>query len=147
VGQGDKPSGIGAYAQKLVLAHLKVKKLEAELKMAKAEFSQAQSNAQDVFLAQGVSSIDYRGFTAFLHSQDFASLVKDEDGSEEAAFKALKKAKLGWMIKPKVNTNTLSSWVREQPEDEKTMERILPEDLKDHISIFRKQEVRIRKKP
>lgn len=145
--QGDKPTGIGAYAQKAILKHLKVKKLEAQLKIAKQEAGVALQNVCDVLSAQGLDLIHYRDFTVYLNTQDHASLVDDENGTKDGAQAALKAADLGWLIKPTVNPKTLSAWIREQPEDEKTMERVLPEALKPWVKVFRKTEARIKKKP
>lgn len=143
---GNKPVGIGAVAQAAIIKYLKVKALEEQLKVAKAEYDAARMNALDHYIEQGVDLMHYRGFTTFLHQQDLASLVNGEDGTKDNAHKALKKNGLGWMVKPTVSPKTLSSWVSEQPVDEKTMEHILPEALKPFIKIFRKKEIRIRKK-
>ena len=68
-----------------------------------------------------------RGETIYLAKEIWASLVRDEDGSVDEAHKALQEHGLGYLVQDKVDSRSLSAWVREQRREKTEIpEALLP---------------------
>lgn len=77
--------------------------------------------------------------TIFLHRQLWA---KAQDGNNDRMFAALREAGMGDMIHEAVNTNTLSSWVRDLAQEQDADIPELPPELKDAVGVTEKYDVR-----
>ena len=144
--QNSKPVGLGALAQRLIIAHTKLKSAEQAVEDLKAELNATKDQVLAEFAANRVTSIKYRGFTVYSKLNTYGSLVStqgDED-PKAAAIAALKKNDLGWMVKQTVNGNTLSAWVREQPVDPKTGVPQLPPKVAPFVKVSQKPDVGIK---
>lgn len=123
--------------------------LDARLKVVKDELAALSDLLATQFALAGVPRMTVNGRTVYLHRQVWAS-VQPEDGDLDAAFKVLERYDMGWMVKPTVNSQTLSARIREM---EKEFEGLdfqdfldsLPPDLRDALRITEKFEVRSRK--
>lgn len=143
----SKPTGLGALAQRVILAHTKVKQAEQALEDLKEDLKVAKELMLSAFASNGVTSVKYRGFTVYSQDTIYASLISTpgEEEPKAPAFAALKKNDLGWMVKEGVNNNTLSAWVRELPIDDETGMPMLPAPLAGVIKASKKEDVRIKR--
>ena len=81
-----------------------------------------------------------RDETICLAKEIWASLVQDKDGSTDEAHKALQEHGLGYLVQDKVDSRSLSAWVREQRR-EKTE---IPEGLLPFLKISEAYRVKTR---
>ena len=67
------------------------------------------------------------GETIYLQKEIWTSLVRDESGSLEEAHQALQEHGLGYLVQDKVDSQSLSAWVRQQKrENAEIPETLLP---------------------
>ena len=148
----SKPTGLGALAQRDILTELAVKRAEATIEDLKETRKLAKEHMQIALAEAGIDSVKYKGFMVFAHESTFASLIKtkaaelgDNEQPNDKAYAAMRENELGWMIKETVSNPTLRAWVLEQEEDKDTKMPKLPEGLKDHIKVSKKQDIRIKR--
>ena len=77
----------------------------------------------------------------YLDKTIWASPIDDVDGTKNGAHQALKRARLGYMVKTNVNAQTLSAYVRERVNDGK---ELFP-SIKAWINVTEKPSVRVRR--
>lgn len=120
------------------------KKHDAELDKAKEELGKLETEILKRFEEAGISSMKLKtGGTVHIRREVWAGMLKDVPNAEMLLLEGLKSAGCGDLVKEKVNTQTLSSWVREQAKEqfgdvEKSPEEILailPEQLQSAMRI------------
>ncbi len=116
---------------------LRKKQLEEELKQVTQGLEVLQGPLLNYFEQHGLSSVKADGHTVYLHRQVWASI----DTGDPKALEAMENAGLGAFIRPQVNTQTLSSWVRELEEEGEKV----PMSLKPYLKITEKYGLRTRK--
>ena len=119
---------------------LKKRRLEQELKRLKDELEKEEARLTDYFTTEAVQNIKTEHGLAYLDRSVFASLAPEPDGEHKRAHAALRRAGLGYMVKNKVNPQTLSAYVREQ----ESLEQELPKTLLRHINVAEVFRVRVR---
>ena len=107
----QEPQGI---LQEYAAKTLRKRELEAEKKALDQELEQLEKLALDELRDRGEQSVKLAtGPTVYLDKKIWASLVNDENGSKTGAQRALKRAKLGYLVNPYVHVQSLSAYVRE----------------------------------
>ena len=109
--------------------------LELDIKRVKENMARVEKQLLNKFGNDGVKSIRTKEGLVYLHHGLWAN-CSDSAGLRGTAW--------AWMVKGSVNANTLSATVRELPVDEETGDPILPEEVKEHVSISDKWSVRVR---
>lgn len=135
----NRPTGLGALAQRVIMCKAKKEAADAALKAAKEELQTANNAMELGFAEQGVSSVKYRGHTVYAYTKLAASLIDGDkeafDNPKQPALDALKaNADSKHLVKETVNTNSLNAWVNEHPTDDRGFPQ-LPDDLKRHIKL------------
>lgn len=110
--------------------------LEAQLREIKAEQREREIEVLEYLAHEGIDRVSIAEGTVYHQSQLWASLSDNRD----AAHAAMKRAGLGDMVKETVNSQTLSSWVREVGEEN------IPASVAPHIKVSESHRVRMRKK-
>lgn len=116
-------------------------KLSADLKQVKADLAEVEEKVKEAFSREGIQRMSMDGRTVYLRHSIYARLDKDR---KEQAHDALRMLGLGDMIKPKVHTGTLSSWVREQEKDRQGIPE-LPNELEGLVLVSDTVDVSVRK--
>ena len=80
------------------------------------------------------------GETVWIEKSVYASLVRDENGEHAGAHRALQEHGLEWLVKDKVDSQSLSAWVREQEKQETE----IPEGLLPFLKISEIYRVKVR---
>ena len=126
-------------ADRLKAAKDRKKELDAHVKETNAEIEQLDSQLSDLMAEQEVERFSRNGSTFYLNTRLFASPAA---GCRDDLMRALKDNGYGSLVVETVNSNTLSSFVREQKaanEDE------IPAWLEPLISAYEKVTVGVRK--
>lgn len=126
------------YAEKT----LKKRELEAQVKTLNTELEELEKRSLAALIDMGLTNVKLAsGDTVYLDKTIWASLIDDENGTKDGAHMALKRAKLGYLVKNNVNVQTLSAYVRERLNDGKELfPSIVP-----WINVTEKPAVRVRK--
>ena len=133
-----KSSVLAEYAKKTI----EKRDLEGKVKQLNTELEELEQRALDELINLGLSNVKLAsGETVFLDKTIWASLVDDEAGTKARAHQALKRAKLGYLVKNNVNVQTLSAYVRERMND--GME-LFP-SIAPWIKVTEKPSVRVRR--
>ena len=125
--------------------YIELHKESRDLK-AREKANLAERNAIEPVIAARYAALqiqqqnNMRGETIYLAKEIWASLVRDEDGSTDEAHKALQEHGLGYLVQDKVDSRSLSAWVREQRR-EKTE---IPEGLLPFLKISEAYRVKTR---
>lgn len=127
-------------ARSVIRLHEEIRKTELKLTKLKNDLESAKENLLGIFQRNSIQAHSTKTHTLSLSRQIWASLR-----DKEVAISVLKKHGLDWMVKEGVSTQTLSAWVREQCEDETQMPK-LGKELKRHIRVFEKFDIRVRRK-
>lgn len=77
----------------------------------KEERKELEEDLLEQFSTEGVSSLSVDGRIVYIHRQIWASAVEE---SYDKLVRTLRSLGLGEMVKPKINTQVLSAYVREQ---------------------------------
>ena len=115
------------------------KDLEDSVKAIGSEIEELDRQLSDAMTEAELDSFSRNGSTFYLHSRLYAS---PSAGRKDAMMQALKQNGYGSLVVESVNSNTLSSFVREQME---ANEGNIPSWLGDTISTYEKISVGIRK--
>ena len=113
--------------------------LEDSVKALGSEIEELDRQLSDAMTEAELDSFSRNGSTFYLHSRLYAS---PSTGRKDAMMQALKQNGYGSLVVESVNSNTLSSFVREQME---ANEGNIPSWLGDTISTYEKISVGIRK--
>ena len=115
------------------------KDLEDSVKAIGSEIEELDRQLSDAMTEAELDRFSRNGSTFYLHSRLYAS---PSTGRKDAMMQALKQNGYGSLVVESVNSNTLSSFVREQME---ANEGNIPSWLGDTISTYEKISVGIRK--
>ena len=115
------------------------KDLEDSVKAIGSEIEELDRQLSDAMTEAELDRFSRNGSTFYLHSRLYAS---PSAGRKDAMMQALKQNGYGSLVVESVNSNTLSSFVREQME---ANEGNIPSWLGDTISTYEKISVGIRK--
>lgn len=116
------------------IEHLQDKeRLSAELDDAKAALADVESQLLSQFEQDGVQSVKHKasGRTVFTR-RDLRSGLGDDKDAAIFALEEFEDAK--FLVKPNVNAQQLSAWVRELPRDNEDMP-IVPDAIKEAIKV------------
>ena len=113
--------------------------LEDSVKALGSEIEELDRQLSDAMTEAELDRFSRNGSTFYLHSRLYAS---PSTGRKDAMMQALKQNGYGSLVVESVNSNTLSSFVREQME---ANEGNIPSWLGDTISTYEKISVGIRK--
>ena len=117
----------------------KKKALEDEVKAITAEIDRLDLALSDEMAMSECDNFSRHGSTFYLKSRLYAS---PKAGGKDKLFSALRKNGYGSMVQENVNANTLSSFVKEQKENNKDT---IPEWLSSVVNAYEKISVGIRK--
>ena len=120
--------------------HTEKRSAEARLKVIKDNIAVLEPMVSDILTEEGVQNVKIDNSMAYLHKELFASLVRDDDNSHEAAHQALKDNGLDSMVKEGVNAQTLKAYVTELDKAEEPV----PEGLAPYLKISEVYRVRVR---
>ena len=126
-------------ADRLKLLKKQKKDLEDSVKALSSEIEELDRQLSDAMTEAELDRFSRNGSTFYLHSRLYAS---PSTGRKDAMMQALKQNGYGSLVVESVNSNTLSSFVREQME---ANEGNIPSWLGDTISTYEKISVGIRK--
>ncbi len=126
-------------ADQLKAAKERKKELDAESKDNNAEIERLDLALSDAMAEAELDRFSRNGSTFYLNTRLFASPIA---GKKEELFQALKDKGYGSLVCETVNSNTLSSFVKEQMAENGDE---VPEWLSEKISTFEKVSVGIRK--
>ena len=115
------------------------KDLEDSVKAIGSEIEELDRQLSDAMAETQLDSFSRNGSTFYLYSRLYAS---PSTGRKDAMMLALKQNGYGSLVVESVNSNTLSSFVREQME---ANEGNIPSWLSDTVSTYEKISVGIRK--
>ena len=115
------------------------KDLEDSVKALSSEIEELDRQLSDAMTEAELDRFSRNGSTFYLHSRLYAS---PSTGRKDAMMQALKQNGYGSLVVESVNSNTLSSFVREQME---ANEGNIPSWLSDTVSTYEKISVGIRK--
>ena len=115
------------------------KDLEDSVKAIGSEIEELDRQLSDAMAETQLDSFSRNGSTFYLHSRLYAS---PSTGRKDAMMQALKQNGYGSLVVESVNANTLSSFIREQMEEN---QGIIPSWLGDTVSTYEKISVGIRK--
>lgn len=121
----------GEALKKFARLDTRKRRLKERLERVTAECERAEQALKLQFEQVGQTRARAYNRTFYLKREVWASI--DPLHTTEA-YKALRALELDWMIKETVNSQTLSAWVREQPEDE-NMEHIVPAKLRPYLRV------------
>lgn len=125
-------------AKQLIEAEARVKEIDETLKEAKAERDRLNVAMADAMLDAEVQSLNVAGKVLYLNRRIAASYKKE---IQDQFFAVLEGHGLGAIIKPNINSRTLTATVREQIEQN---DGELPEWLDGMVDIFEETKVGIR---
>lgn len=134
----NEPQGI---LQEYATKTLRKRALDEEVKELNRELENLEALALDELRDRGEQSVKLAsGASVFLSKDIWASLIDDDNGSKEGAQRALKRAKLGYLVKPNVNTQSLSAYVRERYNNDLA----LPKSVVPWVKVTENPRVRVR---
>lgn len=87
-----------------------IKEIEEENKKLNEEAQKLGRVLMELWLQNDIPSMKMRGKTLYIHKQQWA---KPKDKNLERAVEILKEIGMEWLVEEKVNTHTVSSYVRE----------------------------------
>lgn len=119
-----------------VLRELK-EQIESSLDLAKEKIEQVQQAMITIMTNEEIPNFSRNGKTFSLTTKSYASVKAD---GKEDFIVWLDEHGFGDLAPRSINSQTLSSWVKEQTED-----RELPEEIKPLLSVFEKTTVSVRK--
>ena len=106
------------------------KKHDAKLEKAKEELEKLEKEILARWEEAGIQSQKLKGgVTVHIRREVWAGKIQDDPNAEVLLLEGLKSAGLGDLVKEKVNTQTLSSWVREKQKELFGEKEVAPEEL------------------
>ena len=89
--------------------------LEGNLEGIKKRMAELKVKLSEQFINSGVQNCTVDGKNVYLSRQIWAKFVAgDSEDETSLAVQRLKDHGLGWLVKPSVNGQTLSAWIREE---------------------------------
>ena len=114
--------------------------LKAKMDANAAELKRMDPIIEQFAKRQTKSQKRTTGETIYVEKSVYASLVKDGNGEHEEAHRALQEHGLEWLVKDKVDSQSLNAWVREQQQ----LETEIPEGLLPFLNISEVYRVKVR---
>lgn len=124
-------------ADKLAEVRDSLDELESRQKELNKEKEQIERELFEMMLAEDVEKFTRNGRTFSPQVKTYASINAEY---REAAFQWLKDNGFGDLVKEQVNTNSLTSWYKEQIEEGE-----LPEEFLAYLNVYDKQGIAVRK--
>jgi hypothetical protein len=138
------PGGMSLLAR-YAKASKEKRALEEKLKLVEDRLKELDPQVLDHMQRHGITKTTCNGVTIYVARDLWASVAKDDQGDNAAGLDALKAfPATAFMVKDNVNTQTLSSWVRELPANPEGMP-ILPAEVASAIKVSETFKVRTRK--
>ena len=113
--------------------------IERDLRGCKKEIETVTKQMVDMMVQEEVQSFNKDGYTFYLKSRLFASILDEEKEDVFNWFKS--QEELAGMVKEQINANTLSAWVKERIEEDD-----LPEEIESKLNIYEKTDIGVRSK-
>ena len=102
------------HVQRFAELTIRKRDLQADLDAVNKEIEAIEPEALEYMMEEGLQNVKLQGGgTVFLRTDVYASLIDDEAGTKASAHMALKRARLGYLVKPNVNAQSLSAAIRE----------------------------------
>lgn len=120
------------------------RRLEEELKDAKARLEEMEPRIVEQFQADGVQSLNVDGYTVYLNRKLFGGAKDGDKPAMMAALKATGDESWMFLVEDNVNHQRLQARIRECPQDENGMP-VLPESLRGAIAIYEEFTIGARK--
>jgi hypothetical protein len=140
-----------ALAEALALRQIERRRLEDDLKAAKADCDEMGEELLRRWMETGVSSVKAHGMTLYIHSQLWAGVERAEGEATGAAYAraaaALEASGLGDFVEQRFNVHSLSAHFRELADAKAWTEvgELLPAELRGAIKLSEVYQVRSRK--
>ena len=137
----ELPTNLKEIVERAIELHRETRELEARAKENRAELQRLDPVIIEQFGANQIQQQKMKGgATIFLEKSVYTSLVQDDNGEHTGAHQALMENGLDWLVKDKVESTSLSAWVREQ----KRLETEIPEGLLPFLKISEVYRVKVR---
>lgn len=130
-------------AERLLECDRLVSELDAQLKAAKEERDEANIELVELMLDSELQSLNFKGKLLYLTTRPSVSYDKEQ---EEAFFNALRTNGYADIIRPAVNSRTLTATVtKELMAEDGNGNRALPDWIKGYLKIYEETKVSMRK--
>ena len=137
----ELPPNLKEMVERAIELHLETRELESRAKENRAELQRLDPVIIEQFGANQIQQQKMRsGETIYLEKSVYASLVQDDNGEHTGAHQALQENGLEWLVKDKLDSSSLSAWVREQ----RRLETEIPEGLLPFLKISEVYRVKVR---
>ena len=113
---------------------------EEKVKELKEKMTAMKPVLTEWFALEGLQNMKTKDGTAFLQTTMVASLVKESDGSAEAAHAALRAAGLDYLVKEGVNSKSLNAYVNERHKQDEE----IPQGLQPFLRIHELYDIKVR---
>jgi hypothetical protein len=114
--------------------------LETSLRAVNQSLDAEQEPLREAFLDAGIQRMNVQGVTLYVHRQLW---VGAGDGGQEAACKALRRARLGEFVGERFNSSTVSAYFREKAQAaglnnaplEEIVRKVVPKSLRGVLTL------------
>ena len=138
---GEKPYSLEEVVARAVELRRENRDLKARMEQNTAELNRLDPVIAEQFAKRQIKSQKRTtGETIYLERNLYASLVRDDDGEHAGAHAAMREHGLEWLVKDKVDSGSLSAWVREQERQETE----IPQGLLPFLKISEVYKVKVR---
>ena len=115
----ELPENLREMVERAIELHREIRDMETHVKQHRAELQRLDPVIIEQFGAAQLQQQKMRtGETIYLEKSTYTSLVPDDNGEHKMAHQALIDYGPSWLVKDKVDSSSLSAWVREQHRDE-----------------------------
>ena len=115
----ELPENLKEMVERAIVLHREIRDMETQVKQHRAELQRLDPVIIEHFAAAQLQQQKMKtGETVYLEKSTYTSLVADANGNHNAAHQALIDYGPQWLVKDKVDSSSLSAWVREQRRDE-----------------------------
>ena len=111
----ELPENLKEMVERAIELNRETRELETRVKQNRAELQRLDPVIIEQFGAAQIQQQKMQtGETIYLEKSTYTSLVADDNGDHKAAHQALIEYGPKWLVKDKVDSSSLSAWVREQ---------------------------------
>ena len=115
----ELPENLKEIVERAIELHREIRDMETQVKQHRAELQRLDPVIIEQFGAAQLQQQKMKtGETVYLEKSTYTSLVPDDNGEHKTAHQALIDYGPKWLVKDKVDSSSLSAWVREQRRDE-----------------------------
>ena len=137
----ELPPNLKEIVERAIELHRETRELESRAKENRAELQRLDPVIIEQFGANQIQQQKMRsGETIYPEKSVYTSLIQDDNGEHTGAHQALLENGLEWLVKDKVDSSSLSAWVREQ----RRLETEIPEGLLPFLKISEVYRVKVR---